>query len=300
MKRNLRQSFNRFCFQNRDKGIPNLMLYISLGSALVYIWGMVSQNDVLYNLLCFDRGLILRGQVWRLFSYVLTYGYGDRQILLVAIGLLCYYSLGLAMENIWGTFRFNLFYLCGILLQDIFCLIFGGWATVSNLNLSLFLAYATMFPDARFLLFFIIPVKAWIFAIVYLVIMFYQVIALTQMGLFPYSLFPFVALLNYFLFFGKDVANVIPLSWRANARRLFRRTKGTTVQKPNRPKVVPFPSAGSYEATTAKPQAPYTHRCTICGRTDTSDPHLEFRYCSRCNGYHCYCEDHISNHTHIE
>jgi hypothetical protein len=27
---------------------------------------------------------------------------------------------------------------------------------------------------------------------------------------------------------------------------------------------------------------------------------LEFRYCSKCNGYFCYCQDHISNHTHVE
>ena len=45
---------------------------------------------------------------------------------------------------------------------------------------------------------------------------------------------------------------------------------------------------------------PYHHRCTVCGRTDTENPKLEFRYCSRCSGYHCYCEDHISNHAHIE
>ena len=271
------------------------MLYISLGSALVYLIGMISQNDTLYSFLCFDRDLILQGQIWRLVSYVLTYGYGDYRILLVAIGLFCYYSIGQSMENLWGAFRFNLFYLCGILLQDIFCLIFGGWATVGNLNLSLFLAYATLFPDARFLLFFIIPVKAWIFAVFYLVVMVYDVTTLTMYGLFPYSLYPFVALLNYFLFFGKDFVNVFPLTWRINARRLFK--KGSA---PKKAKVVPFPTAGSYQASVAKPKAPYTHRCTVCGRTDVSDPQLEFRYCSRCNGYFCYCEDHISNHTHVE
>ena len=63
---------------------------------------------------------------------------------------------------------------------------------------------------------------------------------------------------------------------------------------------VPFPTAGSYQATTTKVKEPYTHKCTVCGRTDVTNPELEFRYCSRCNGYHCYCEDHINNHTHIE
>ena len=44
------------------------------------------------------------------------------------------------MENIWGTLKFNLFYLSGILMMDIFCLLFDGMADVSFLNLSLFLA----------------------------------------------------------------------------------------------------------------------------------------------------------------
>ena len=295
----MRKRFDRFCFRHRDKGIPNLMLYIILGSALVYIMGMISQNHALYYTLCFDRELILQGQVWRLITYVLTDGYGDSRIVLVAIGFLCYYSIGRAMENIWGTFRFNMFYLCGILMQDIFCMLFGGQATVDNLNLSLFLSYATLFPNASFLLFFIIPIKAWVLGVFYLVLMLWEVITLTYYGLFPYSFFPFVALLNYFLFFGKDFVNVFPVSWRLNASRLFRKKKNYA-PKQERPKVVPFPSAGSYEATTAQVKAPYTHRCTVCGRTDISDPQLEFRYCSRCNGYHCYCEDHISNHQHVQ
>ena len=52
--------------------------------------------------------------------------------------------------------------------------------------------------------------------------------------------------------------------------------------------------------STATPKAPYTHRCTICGRTDVTNPELEFRYCSKCKGYYCYCQDHINNHTHIQ
>ncbi len=290
----LRKRFERFCFKHRNKGIPNLMLYIALGSALVYVLGMIDQSYTLYEVLCFDRRLILQGQVWRLFSYVLTYGFGSLNIALVGIGLLCYFSLGRAMENLWGTLRFNLFYFSGVILQDIFCLIFGGTATVDYLNLSLFLAYATLYPNEHFLLFFIIPVKAWIFALVDLAVVAYDVTMMTLAGLFPYSLFPLVALLNYFLFFGKDIVNVIPVSWRANARRLFKKKPAKKTG------TIPFPTAGSYQASTAQVKAPYTHRCTVCGRTDVSDPDLEFRYCSRCNGYHCYCQDHINNHTHIQ
>ena len=288
----LRRRFNRFCFQNRHKGIPNLMLYISLGCALVYLMTQVTQNPLLYSLLVFDREAILHGQIWRLITYPLTFYHSN--ILLMAVFLFCYYSLGRAMENIWGTLRFNLFYFCGILMMDVWCMIFGGRADVTYLNLSLFLSYATMFPNAQFLLFFIIPVKAWIFALFDLALVLYSLLA----DPFPYNCFSVISLAHYFLFFGADVLNVIPMSWRVNARRLFR--KKSYAPKQEKPKVIPFSQAGSYEATTAKPKAPYTHKCTICGRTDVSNPELEFRYCSRCNGYHCYCEDHINNHTHIE
>ena len=73
------------------------------------------------------------------------------------------------------------------------------------------------------MIFFIIPVKAWIFGLVDLVLTAYSVVMLTLAGLFPYSLFPLVAIANYLLFFGKDARNIIPLSWRLNASRLFRK-----------------------------------------------------------------------------
>lgn len=308
--KNLRKRFDVFCFRNRNKGIPNLMLYIVLGNAVVYLMSMFAQNYVLYDALCFDRDLILQGQVWRLLSYVFTSFSSSSNFLLVVISYLCYYSLGRAIENIWGTLRFNLFYLSGVLMMDIFAMCFGGilvqsggnlydrsilyHSMGSTLNLTLFLSYATLFPNSSFLLFFIIPVKAWIFAVLDLVITLYEVFSLSYpIFYFPHNLFPLVAIANYLLFFGKDIVNVFPISWRLNARRLFRK-------KPKQPKVVPFPNAGSYQATTAKPKDLYTHRCSICGRTDVTNPELEFRYCSKCNGYHCYCEDHISNHTHIE
>lgn len=289
--KDLRRKFDIFCFKNRNKGIPNLMLYLCLGTAVVYLISTMANNYVLYDWLYFDRDLILQGQVWRLITYPLT-TYRDN-VLLQLLYLVCYYSLGRAVENVWGTLRFNLFYLTGVLMMDVYCLIFDCQADVYYLNQSLFLSYATLHPDAHFLLFYIIPVKAWIFALFDLVIVFWGLIAYP----FPYNLFSVISLANYFLFFGKDVLNVIPISWRANARRLFRKKPK---QRKQGPKVVPFPNAGSYEASTAKVKAPYTHRCTVCGRTDVSDPDLEFRYCSRCNGYHCYCEDHISNHTHVE
>lgn len=287
--RNLRNRFERFCFQNRDKGIPNLMLYVVLANLLVYVMCLATNSGVLYHALRFDRSLILQGQVWRLVTFVFTGAFSYGNILLVLVSSLCYFSLGKAIEITWGTFRFNLFYLTGILLMDAYAMIFGCVADPYYLNLSLLLSYSTLYPNAQFLLLFIIPVKAWIFALIDL--------ALILMGVltspFPYNLFPLVALANYFLFFGRDVMNVFPISWQNKVGRLFKRTPKQQYA-PKDP--VRFYTAPQKSA----PKPAYSHRCTICGRTDISHPDLEFRYCSRCNGYYCYCQDHISNHTHIE
>lgn len=319
---NLRTRFERFCYQNQRKGIPNLMLYVVLGSAVVYLMTQMSGNSTLYELLRFDRSKILQGQVWRLITYVFTYQVTNSNFLLVAISLFCYYSLGRAMENAWGTFRFNLFYLCGIVLMDVYAVALGGIGNtveaygvtvtivgqesvyadmVYYLNLSLFLGYATLYPDAHFLLFFIIPVKAWIFGLVDILLTLYSVIsymtAFDGTLLLPHSLFPLVAIGNYFLFFGKDVVNLIPMSWRIRISGLFRKKPKNSKKKTG---TVPFPGGDTREAPAPKAKVPYVHRCTVCGRTDVSDPELEFRYCSRCNGYFCYCQDHISSHTHVE
>ena len=132
--------------------------------------------------------------------------------------------------------------------------------------------------------------KAWIFAVLDLVIVFVGLL-----NPFPMNVYPLIALGNYFLFFGKDVLNVLPMSWRVNARRA---AKKATSGKNH--KTIPFNNAGSWEASHATVKAPYNHKCTVCGRTDTEHPELEFRYCSRCKGYYCYCSEHISNHTHIQ
>ena len=304
--KNLRTRFERFCFKHREKGIPNLMLFLALGSAVVYLMGYVANTYVLEDWLCFDRAKILQGQIWRLFTYPLTYSAGS--LLLTAISLFCYYSLGRAIENAWGTLRFNLYYLSGVLLMDIFAMCLGGITIQSGnviytfdgvyqnmgyyLNLSLFLGYATLHPDARFLMFFIIPVKAWIFVLLDFGLTLYEVYRLSvPLFCFPHNLFPLVAIANYFLFFGKDVLNVIPMSWRVKRHRGSQRKYAPPKATQPKTGTVPF----SRDA-----KGNYTHKCTICGRTDADYPELEFRYCSRCSGYHCYCQDHISNHTHIE
>ena len=284
--KNLRRNFERYCFANRNKGIPNLMLYVSLGNAIVYLISQMTNNSVLYSLLYFDRALILRGQVWRLFTYPLTSHSGG--VIFMLISLLCYYSLGTAMERQWGTLKFNIFYFTGVVLMDAYGMLFNCQANVYYLNMSLFLGYATLYPQAQFLLFFIIPIKAWAVALFDLVVIF---AGLFHMPFTSANLFPLVALGNYFLFFGKDVLNVVPLSWQNKLRRLFHKAPK------QQPKIIHFHVTEQPKKTETPA---YTHKCTVCGRTDVSNPELEFRYCSKCSGYYCYCSDHINNHTHIQ
>ena len=278
----LRTEFNRFCYRNRDKGIANLMLYIVLTSALVYFMSMFDKNFVLYQALRFDRELILRGQIWRLVTFVFTGAFSYGNVIWVLVSSLCYFSLGRAIESVWGTLRFNLFYLTGVVLMDVYCMIFGGYADPYYLNISLLLSYATLYPNAQFVLFFIIPIKAWVMALVDIALLLTGVF----LNVFPHNLLPLVALGNYFLAFGKDVLNLLPPTWRI---RRHRKVRPTSSGEP-----IPF------RPQKAAPKDSFTHKCTVCGRTDVSDPQLEFRYCSRCNGYYCYCEDHINHHSHVE
>jgi hypothetical protein len=97
------------------------------------------------------------------------------------------------------------------------------------------------------------------------------------MNRFPANLLPLIAIANYFLFFWSDIIGFF---------RRQRRTSKNTVSFKNRLREI-------------KRDKGYVHRCTTCGKTDTDHPEMEFRYCSLCKGYACYCEEHIMDHTHI-
>lgn len=298
--KNLRRDIARFFYRNSDKGIPNLMMWVAIGNAIVYILSTIDPSNVLYNLLVFDRSAILHGQVWRLFSYVFTYllDSNGMNLILGVISLLCYHFIGRTLEQYWGTLRFNCYYLMGILLSDIVGLLVGITATTYYLNLSLFLAIATIVPDTRFLLLYVIPVKAKYLAWFYFIVTAWDVVSTLldvlyiapSLQLIVFALSPLIALLNYVLFFGKDILNIMPD---------FIRYRSTKTQREYRAQQRPDPNwSRNYQSSTG--EKPYRHKCTVCGRTDVTNPELDFRYCSRCSGYHCYCMDHINNHAHIQ
>jgi len=285
--KNLRRDFERFCYKHRYKGIPNLMLYIVLGTAIMYVFSMMDPSQLFYRIFSFDRTAILHGQVWRLFTYVLLPT--DTRLLFFVISLYFYYFIGKSLENQWGPFRFNLFYFSGVIITDIAALLLGFNASIFQLNLSLLLAFATMYPENRVLLFYIIPIKMKYLAWFYFAVTLYDLIVMPL----SYKIFSICALLNYFLFFGSDILHILPD---------FLQVKRNRKQKPfgsfTRKQQKPNPDwAKDYRSKTG--EQPYRHKCTVCGKTDTAYPNLEFRYCSRCSGYHCYCMEHINDHPHI-
>ena len=152
----------------------------------------------------------------------------------------------------------------------------SGIVTMHDVYLSMFFAYATLYPDTYLLLFFLIPVKIKWLAIIDAVLFGLGVL----FGTFPANLLPLVALLNYFLFCGQWIGDLL-------GRSKVQRQKN----------VIDF-QRESRRINREMREKPYNHKCEICGRTDAEYPDLEFRYCSRCSGYHCYCQDHINNHVH--
>ena len=156
--RTLRQKFDLFCYRNSGKGIPNLMLWIAIGNLFVYFMTQIDPSAVIYQFLRFDKTAILHGQVWRLLTYILIPSFGS--LLSLAIMMFFYFQIGRILEGSWGTLKFNLYYLTGIVLADLCAMVLpGGVATTYYLNLSLILAFASLYPDNQVLLFFIIPIK---------------------------------------------------------------------------------------------------------------------------------------------
>ncbi len=286
----LRRKLNRFIYNNSNKGIPNLMLYISVLTLVSYFIMMADRSGAFARAICFDRTAILHGQVWRLFTFILVPQSNGIWLFLL---LFAYYGIGRMVEQAWGTLKFNLFYLCGVLLTDIAAMIFGGGASAYYLNLSLFLALATLFPDNQVLLFYIIPLKMKYLAWAYLLVVLVEIVQ----GHF-FSLF---ALLNYFLFFGWDFVNVLPGNGQfvRDIRRKHARPNPNWADRYQTTKSSKRKQSAQRTVKTSDAPA-YRHKCAVCGRTDISNPELEFRYCSKCRGYYCYCEEHINNHAHIK
>lgn len=264
----LERKFGKYAIKDLMKYI--IILYV-VGLILTYVTPGVYET---YFML--DAHQILRGQVWRIFTFLLQSP--SNNLLFFIITLYFYYMIGSVLERTWGSFRINVYYFTGVigtvLAAIIIYLITGRvyYLDTTFINASLFLAFAFEYPDMEVLLMFILPIKMkW---------MAYASMALYALNFVQGNLGTriaiIVSLLNFFLFFTSII-----------------KRKGYS------PKQVHRKMAYNKSVKKARETSGH-HKCAVCGRTEADDDTLEFRYCSRCNGNYEYCQDHLFTHQHVK
>lgn len=232
---------------------------------------------------------IMQGQVWRLLTWILM---PPRSLSVwIIITLMFYFHIGRTLENVWGDFRYTLYILSGIIFTDIgvvgtylvmklcglddFASLFALYSDTSTyyLCMSMYLAYAFMFPDRQVLLYFIIPIKIKWIGYLYIAYIVYDVLVFGYIGYYPGMVTIITSVLNFILFYflmkGKNRLSAAHRKRKKTYKREVRETQILT-----------------------------RHKCAICGQTEEDNPNLEFRYCSRCNGNYEYCQNHLFTHEH--
>ena len=278
--------------------IKNISLVLILFYACGYLINWI--NPIMFNYLTLNPYAILfKGQVWRLITWLIIPP--ENFSFFTLIMLYFYYSIGTTLERTWGTYRYNLYLFLGIIFTAVGAFAMMGFvylfqrdilfamgaenyfAVLSTMfstyyvNMSIFLAFAATFPDMQVLLFFFIPIKVKILGIIYGVLLVYEFIAgvgnkyLNAANRFVIG----ASLLNFIVFFLTS-RNMIHMSPKQVKRRQeFKRE--------------------------VKQSAKITrHKCAICGRTEETNPELEFRFCSKCDGNYEYCQDHLFTHAHVK
>lgn len=261
--------------------IRNLTMYLLAGYAIGYLLSFTMPQLLTYFTL--EPALILKGQVWRLLSWVIIPP--NDNIIFVIFMMLLYYSLGNTLESYWGAFRYNVYIFSGILFTVIGAFIvngliggitgFGSLYSTYYINMSIFRACASIMPDYQLLLYGIIPIKMKWLAILDVVLL---AVDAVQGGLII-RIVIIASLLNFIIFFFCN-----------------RNLRGHSPKQAARRK--------KFQKQISRPQNQYAggakHRCAVCGRTELDDPTLEFRYCSKCNGNYEYCQDHLFTHEHVK
>lgn len=278
----LMKKIDLFCYKHPRFGINNLMLYIVAGNVAVWLFSWFAPEILYY--LYFSPYHILHGEVWRLVTFIF---FPIRTDFLAIVAFYFYFWIGRTLESEWGPGKFTIFLFSGVLLTIVYCFIVYAFtkvsldATASYIYLSLFMAFATLFPNTWVNLFFFLPIRVKWLALFDAAIFAYAIVVDIAGGQVFLAMLPVVAFLNYLLFCGGWLfGQRLPTSRQAR--------KNTQEFKQEVRQI-------RYEQQTK----PYSRKCEVCGRTDVSDPTLEFRYCSRCQGYHCFCIDHINDHQHF-
>ncbi len=273
--------------------INNLSMVLIICYAFGYLFYWMYPNMLSYLYLN-PYEIIFHGQVWRLFTWLVIPP--SRFDFFTLLMLYFYYSLGTTLERTWGTYRYNVyifsgmfFTILGSFLLFAYTLVFMGeglpifWETYNTpyslapmfstyyVNMSIYFAFAATYPNMQLLLFFFIPVKIKVLAIIYGALLVFDFIT----GGLAVKFVIGASLMNFLIFFfsGRGMIHMTPkqAKRRHEFRREVKKTTGAT-----------------------------RHKCAICGRTDESNPELEFRFCSKCEGSYEYCQDHLFTHTHIK
>ncbi len=249
--------------------IPNLTLWLVAAQGFVYIanrGGPVGGVGGLADRLALVPDLVMQGQVWRLLTFPLVPPQYNPFVLLIYLS--AFYYFGGAVEAAWGAFRYNAYLLLGFLFTAAASFAEPQWAAdASKVKWSVFLAFATLYPDYKIMLYFVLPLKAKFLAAFTWALYIYSL----WFGGVATKLIVLAAVANYFLFFGAS-------AWRGVKQAKRRR---------------------DFKRRVESPTATIRHECRICGLTNAMDPKAAFRYCSQCEGQCCYCPDHLKDHEHV-
>jgi hypothetical protein len=262
--------------------IPNLTVLLIAGQAALYLASYLPQGISL-DRVALDPAMVMQGEVWRLVTFMFTPPAARPIFALIYFSVL--HLLGSTLEHHWGEFRFNLYLFVGWIANV--AAAFLGWAiikdqlggnaqlmqmagiTASNAFLygSLFLAFARLYPDFIFNLFFVLPIRVrWLALLAWLTYGYLMV-----RGDWMARMLVLATVLNYLLFFGREHWQ----EYRHGHRRRSFQTRAKRALKPAR------------------------HTCEVCGMNSDESPRTLFRYCSKCTGQKCYCPEHIRNHEHV-
>lgn len=266
--------------------IPDLIKYVICIYCVGALLGLLNPM-VYYNYLCLDVKAVLHGQVWRFVTFLiepsewLSGGFSMLGILFFVFKVNIFLMCGRSLEQAWGTFRFNMFFFSGVILNIVaaFIIYFATGMPyligIEYIYQAMFFAFAILYPDVQFLIYFIIPIKVKWLAILDGVLMVYGVIQYMRIGAYYMAAAILVAFANFLIFFLSS--------------RNYKRFSPKQVKRRRRfKKQVRASAAGT------------RHKCVICGRTELDNPDLDFRYCSKCEGNYEYCSDHLFTHEHVK
>ena len=280
--------------------IKNLIIYILGAYAIGYVLYFMDRLGIapgIYSILAMNPAAICHGQVWRLVTWVCTVPQSPSLFLI----FMFYFWIGRTLENVWGTFRYNLFIFMGLITMTIAPMLIylitgliGGFnqaislsSSTYYLNLTSFLAFAAIFPDQQVYFMFLIPVKMKWLAILDGVLLGWNVIQYILLAVAVQSQADRVFYISGAVSILLSVANF--LVFFLATRNYQKYSPKEVKRKHNYKKQVKASTAGHGGAR---------HYCAICGRTELTNPELQFRFCSKCKGNLEYCSDHIFTHEH--